>query len=423
MSNLFLKIKIVAFFAVIILAGFGFAGTALAAYYTSGNWVSTNLLSSEGGTIDSIDSFVYNLSALPANTTSTVQFSQDNTNWYNSSGVLDGSDTMTTGTNQTINLSGLSWLGANFYYKITFTSDGTDTPVLDDISVYFTTNQAPNTPTNVSPSAGQTGAGLNPDLVGSAFSDPEGNSHIDTQWQVDDDSDFSSPVWTRTAGAGETNTTINTTNGTFANELDGQIQLNSGASYYWRVRYKDNGSNSYSNWSTGTYFTTYLQQKMLVTVSGPKQCKAGESIKLAAQVKDAEGEVVNNATVIIDIWKPDDAALVSDGSMTYISGSDGLYSYNYTCPSTEGVYVFSSKATSGGNNGYGSDVFYVAPWIGNMASDVWGNASRTLTDYATSSIAEAVWGYSGRSLDSIDNIVSGVWNAATSSINPSQNYF
>jgi len=422
MSNLFLKIKIVAFFAVIILAGFGFAGTALAAYYTSGNWVSTNLLSSEGGTIDSIDSFVYNLSALPANTTSTVQFSQDNTNWYNSSGVLDGSDTMATG-NQTINLSGLSWSGANFYYKITFTSDGTDTPVLDDISVYFTTNQAPNTPTNVSPSAGQTGAGLNPDLVGSAFSDPEGNSHIDTQWQVDDDSDFSSPVWTRTAGAGETNTTVNTTNGTFANELDGQIQLNSGSTYYWRVKYKDDGSNSYSNWSTGTYFTTYLQQKMLVTVSGPKQCKAGESIKLAAQVKDAEGEVVNDATVIIDIWKPDDAALVSDGSMTYISGSDGLYSYNYTCPSTEGVYVFSSKATSGGNNGYGSDVFYVAPWIGNMASDVWGNASRTLTDYATSSIAEAVWGYSGRSLDSIDNIVSGVWNAATSSINPSQNYF
>ena len=124
MQNLFPKIKsmmtrkkltTIVFFAVIVLAGFGFAGTASAAYYSSGDWTSTNLLSGE--TVTSIDSFVYNLFAKPAGTGATIQFSQDNSAWYNSSGVLDGSDTMATGTNQTINLSGLSWSGANFITK------------------------------------------------------------------------------------------------------------------------------------------------------------------------------------------------------------------------------------------------------------------------------------------------------------------
>src|SRR3989344_9205723 len=180
MQNLSQKIKIIAFFAVIILAGFGFAGKASAAYYTSGNWTSTNLLSGE--TVTSIDSFVYNLSAKPAGTGATIQFSQDNTNWYNSAGVLDGTDTLTTGVNNNIDLSGLGWSGANFYYKVAFTSDGVDTPVMDDISVTFTSNQPPNTPTNSSPANGATGQDLNVALTGSAYSDTESDPQTDTSW-------------------------------------------------------------------------------------------------------------------------------------------------------------------------------------------------------------------------------------------------
>jgi len=36
----------------------------------------------------------------------------------------------------------LGWSGDNFYYKMEFTSDGTDTPVLDEISVNFSTYYA-----------------------------------------------------------------------------------------------------------------------------------------------------------------------------------------------------------------------------------------------------------------------------------------
>ncbi|MFC1918380.1 hypothetical protein ACFLWW_00175 [Chloroflexota bacterium] len=103
-------------------------------YETSGTVTSINLLSGE--TVLSIDSFDYNASAIPSGTALKVQFSQDNSNWYNSAGTLDGWDTLVAGTHS-IDLSGLSWLGSNFYYHILFTSDGSDTPVLDEITVNF----------------------------------------------------------------------------------------------------------------------------------------------------------------------------------------------------------------------------------------------------------------------------------------------
>lgn len=256
MINLSQKFKIIFFFAVIILAGFGFAQKASAAYYSSGNWTSINLLSGE--TVSSIDSFVYNLSAKPANTDATVGFNQDNgSTWYNASGV-EGTETLTTGVDNTIDLSGLGWSGANFYYKVTFTSsDGVDTPVLDDISVYFTSNQPPDTPSNSSPANGATGQNLNVGLTGSAYSDTESDPHTDTDWQVDDDDTFATPVWTRTAGAAETTTTVATSTGTFANELAGKTELDHNATYNWRVRYSD---GAWSSWSTATNFVTNVIQ-------------------------------------------------------------------------------------------------------------------------------------------------------------------
>ncbi|MBU4205080.1 hypothetical protein KKH26_02820 [Patescibacteria group bacterium] len=117
-------------------------------YYTTGSLTSTNLLS--GQTVSSITSFGYTATDIPSGTGLTCQFSQNNTNWYSSAGVLNNSDTLSAGAN-TISLSGLGWTSANFYYKMSFASDGTDTPVLDSIIVAFLSNTAP-TLTNVSDS-------------------------------------------------------------------------------------------------------------------------------------------------------------------------------------------------------------------------------------------------------------------------------
>jgi hypothetical protein len=102
-------------------------------YYGSGTLTSINLL--EGEAVETINRLHYDLSEKPTGTTATIQFSQDGSTWYNSSGALDGTDTLEKGQNS-INLYELDWTGANFYYQIEFTKNSSDdTPVLETISV------------------------------------------------------------------------------------------------------------------------------------------------------------------------------------------------------------------------------------------------------------------------------------------------
>jgi len=115
-------------------------------------------------------------------------------------------------------------------------------------------NTPPDKPTNSSPSDTATDIGVNPTLTGSTYADDDSDPHADTEWRVDNDSNFSSPVWTRTAGSGEESTVINTSNGTFANELSGETTLAFDTQYYWQVRYSD--GTDWSDWSDATSFTT-----------------------------------------------------------------------------------------------------------------------------------------------------------------------
>ena len=105
-------------------------------YSSPGTVTSTNLLSGE--TVFSIDDFYYDASAVPSGTTLKTQYSTDNSTWYNSAGTLNGWDTLSQGS-ANISLATLGWSGPNFYYRAELTSDGSDTPVLDEIRVYFST--------------------------------------------------------------------------------------------------------------------------------------------------------------------------------------------------------------------------------------------------------------------------------------------
>lgn len=113
----------------------------------------------------------------------------------------------------------------------------------------------PAIPTNTSPTPGEINTDLNTTLVGSTFDDQDADPQTNTQWQVDDDSDFSSPVWTRTSGVAETTTTITSVNGTFTNELSDKVELNHDSVYYWRVKYSD---GVWTSWSTATNFVTNI---------------------------------------------------------------------------------------------------------------------------------------------------------------------
>ena len=110
-----------------------------------------------------------------------------------------------------------------------------------------TYNTAPNRPSNTSPSNGQTGISLTPTLTASSYSDPEGDGHSASQWQITTvQGDYSSPIW----DSGETTPT------TSISILPNILTYST--TYYWRVRYKDNyiGGSKWSNWSTETSFTT-----------------------------------------------------------------------------------------------------------------------------------------------------------------------
>jgi len=116
------------------------SGLTLATCGWSGTLSSTNLLSGQG--LATIDSFGYDASSIPSGTGLQVQFAQDNTNWYSSGGTPGGWDTCAEGQNS-IDLSSLGWSGPDFYYKMRFTSDGSDSPVLDEISLTYSPPVSP----------------------------------------------------------------------------------------------------------------------------------------------------------------------------------------------------------------------------------------------------------------------------------------
>jgi hypothetical protein len=108
-----------------------------------------------------------------------------------------------------------------------------------------------NKPVNTLPANGTTGSILNPTLTASNV--PPTATGV--EWQVDDNPDFSSPEWTRTANAREDSAVVNKTNGSFLDSLAGQYALAATTTYYWRLRYKDQNGN-WSGYSYTTSFTT-----------------------------------------------------------------------------------------------------------------------------------------------------------------------
>ena len=164
---------------VIILAGFGFPNGVLAIkYYPSGNFVSTNLLLGVSPAPTSIDSFVYNLSAKPSPTTATVGFNQNGgSTWYKADGITVGTETLVTGSNQTIALTG-GWSGANFYYRVDFTSsDWVGTPVLDDIALNYNRVPTASTISESSTIGSPTNVGSNVTFSGT-ISDPDASDQV-----------------------------------------------------------------------------------------------------------------------------------------------------------------------------------------------------------------------------------------------------
>lgn len=105
-------------------------------------------------------------------------------------------------------------------------------------------NIPPHYPTLLTPTNGTTGVALAPVLTASGFSDPDaGDTHANSQWQVDNGSTFASPEWDTGTNSAATSASVPAG------------VLTAATTYYWRVRYRDSAGN-WSPYSSAQSFKT-----------------------------------------------------------------------------------------------------------------------------------------------------------------------
>ena len=106
-------------------------------YNGTGTLLFNNLLPSVS--VDNFDSVSVTASVIPSQNNLKIQFSSDNSTWYDSSGTEDASDSLSEGSN-TIDISGLGWSSDSFYYRINYSSSGSTTSTLDDVTLTLDTS-------------------------------------------------------------------------------------------------------------------------------------------------------------------------------------------------------------------------------------------------------------------------------------------
>lgn len=226
------------------------------------------------------------------------------------------------------------------------------------IETSFTTSQTPSTPTNSSPTNGAMDQILTLVLASSAFSDADtGSSHSASQWLVRSlsDANYSSPVYD--SGNDDSNLV----------SIDiPSDELEKNTTYFWKVRYKDD-QNVWSSYSSETAFSTGLVPITVVSV-GATEYTSGETAKMTVQVTDADGSPINDATVTVSVYAPNNDKLVDAQAMTYLTASNGIYYRNYTTPETAGVYIYEVTATSGADSSYSSHTFHVSSALNTIST-------------------------------------------------------
>jgi hypothetical protein len=105
------------------------------------------------------------------------------------------------------------------------------------------TNAAPDTPALSSPDNGQINESLTPELQTGDFSDPDGDTHAETTWQISTESNFSSLVLDITSDSLLTSLTVP------------EFIVTVNTTYYWRAKFFDD-LGAASEWSDPYWFTT-----------------------------------------------------------------------------------------------------------------------------------------------------------------------
>lgn len=154
-----------------------------------------------------------------------------------------------------------------------------------------TNNNQPSKPTNQEPSNGATGISLTPTLRASTFSDPDGDSHLKTWWEIREVSS-GKVVW----DSGWRNYDLTSTT-----VPSGILQYNT--QYKWRVRYMDS-KGAWSPVSEFTQFTTGEVDnppKVVAFDVTPKSTNLSNPFTISYAVSDDKG------LTRVELWRADDS--------------------------------------------------------------------------------------------------------------------
>lgn|GEM_PF-3407676 len=257
--------------------------------------------------------------------------------------------------------------GTSYWVRVRYTTSvGVGSSFSDPVK--FTTAHPADTPSVSSPVEGQTGLSCNPEIQSSPFSNPEGNSHVSSTWEVYDRSSPSSDglVWLRVADpVNLTSITVNTTNGTFSNSLASQTKLSNGTLYWVRVLYTDSLGIG-SNFSSPVKFTTVAHAPVTPTVVSPAEGETAvpsNPVIRASEFSSPDGNTQASTT-----WEIYDDASLATAHLVWWRVAD---TENLTCTTANAANgMFSSELPSQTALSNGTPY-----WVRVRYTDNRGNAS------------------------------------------------
>jgi len=90
---------------------------------------------------------------------------------------------------------------------------------------------------------------------------------------------------------------------------------------------------------------------------------SGEEGSIMVLVKDADGNLVPDASCAVRIYYPN-RTLFEEGSMNYMD--NGIYYYNFTTPNVFGIYSVFVNCTRSNFSSYDASTFHVSAWASNI---------------------------------------------------------
>lgn len=140
-----------------------------------------------------------------------------------------------------------------------------------------------------------------------------------------------------------------------------------------------------------------LPREAKATAGAPISCTVASNCVIGEYLYDDDYAPIASATCTITSRDPSGNLYLNSQAMTV--NADGWYSHTFTAPSTTGLYPTQVCCTSGSDYMCLDKGFEVTSASGNSLS--------------ASDIAEAVWGYSTRTMSGFGDLISNIWDNGT----------